>query len=43
MGRPRELSIPVTRMTCANCAATVERTLRKTEGVGEATVNFANG
>jgi Cu+-exporting ATPase len=37
----RELSIPVTGMTCANCSATVERTLRKTEGVEEAVVNYA--
>jgi Cu+-exporting ATPase len=38
----REISLPVTGMTCANCAATVERTLRKTEGVAEASVNFAS-
>ena len=38
----REVSLPVTGMTCANCAATVERTLRKTEGVAEASVNFAS-
>jgi Cu+-exporting ATPase len=29
-------------MTCANCAATVERTLRKTPGVAEANVNYAS-
>jgi Cu+-exporting ATPase len=29
-------------MTCANCAATVERTLRKVEGVAEASVNFSS-
>jgi Cu+-exporting ATPase len=29
-------------MTCANCANTVERTLKKTEGVNSAAVNFAN-
>jgi P-type Cu+ transporter len=38
----RELIIPVTGMTCANCVATVERTLRKTEGVAEASVNYAS-
>ena len=38
----RELTVPVTGMTCANCAATVERTLRKTEGVAEASVNYAS-
>ncbi|NJD18535.1 MAG: copper-translocating P-type ATPase [Gemmatimonadetes bacterium] len=38
----RELTIPVTGMTCANCVATVERTLRKTEGAAEASVNYAS-
>ncbi len=37
----RNLTFPVTGMTCANCAATVERTLRKTPGVSEAAVNYA--
>ncbi|MCH7992711.1 MAG: heavy metal translocating P-type ATPase, partial [Gemmatimonadetes bacterium] len=34
--------LPITGMTCANCVATVERTLRKTEGVEEASVNYAS-
>jgi Cu+-exporting ATPase len=38
----RELLVPVTGMTCANCAAAVERTLKKTDGVSEAVVNFAS-
>jgi Cu+-exporting ATPase len=38
----RELLLPVTGMTCANCAATVERALKKTEGVADASVNFAS-
>ncbi len=38
----RELSFPVTGMTCTNCAGTVERTLRKTTGVQEASVNYAS-
>ena len=42
MGLERELTIPVTGMTCANCVATVERTLKKTEGVAEASVNYAS-
>ncbi len=41
MTQMREVSLPVTGMTCANCAATVERILRKTEGVSAASVNFA--
>ena len=39
---PGTVTLPITGMTCANCAATVERTLRKTPGVSEATVNFAS-
>ncbi len=35
------LDLPVTGMTCASCARTVERTLQKTEGVELANVNFA--
>jgi Cu+-exporting ATPase len=42
MAVERELTIPVTGMTCANCAATLERTLRKTEGVLDASVNYAS-
>ncbi|MGD8360242.1 MAG: heavy metal translocating P-type ATPase, partial [Gemmatimonadota bacterium] len=42
MAADRELLMPVTGMTCSNCAATVERTLKKTEGVTEASVNFAS-
>lgn len=38
----RETVFPVTGMTCANCVATVERTLRKTAGVEEAAVNYAS-
>ncbi len=38
----RELTFPVAGMTCANCAATVERTLRKAPGVEDATVNYAS-
>ena len=37
-----ELVLPITGMTCANCAATVERTLRRTEGVREASVSYAS-
>ncbi|RJR17891.1 MAG: copper-translocating P-type ATPase [Desulfobacteraceae bacterium] len=36
-----EIIIPVTGMTCSNCAIAIERALRKTEGVLRADVNFA--
>ena len=35
-------SFPVTGMTCASCAASVESVLKHTEGVIDASVNFAN-
>jgi Cu+-exporting ATPase len=38
----KELSLPVTGMTCANCANTITRTLKKTAGVTEANVNYAS-
>ena len=36
------IDLPLTGMTCANCANTIERTLKKTPGVSGATVNFAS-
>ena len=36
------IDLPVTGMTCANCANTIERTLKKTPGVSGAAVNFAS-
>ncbi|MBN1811584.1 MAG: copper-translocating P-type ATPase [Anaerolineae bacterium] len=37
-----KVELPITGMTCANCAATVERTLnKKVNGVVQANVNFA--
>jgi len=37
------VEIPVTGMTCANCAMTIERTLKKkVQGVTNASVNFAS-
>ena len=36
------LELPVTGMTCVNCANTIERVLKKTEGVEGAAVNFAS-
>ncbi|MBN1963961.1 MAG: copper-translocating P-type ATPase, partial [Anaerolineae bacterium] len=37
----KQITLPVTGMTCANCVTTVERNVRKLDGVSEATVNFA--
>ena len=37
-----QINIPVTGMTCANCAANIERGLKKLSGVSDATVNFAS-
>jgi len=36
------LHIPIQGMTCANCAATVERVVKKLAGVDEVRVNFAS-
>ena len=33
--------MPITGMTCANCAANIERGVKKLKGVAEANVNFA--
>lgn len=35
------VTLPVTGMTCANCATNIERNVKKLEGVKEALVNFA--
>jgi Cu+-exporting ATPase len=35
------ITLPVTGMTCANCAANIERGLKKLEGVQNTNVNFA--
>ncbi len=36
-----KLELPITGMTCAGCVRNVERALKKTEGVDEASVNLA--
>ncbi|MCP4539547.1 MAG: copper-translocating P-type ATPase [Chloroflexi bacterium] len=41
MTEPTRLTLPITGMTCANCAFTVERNLKKADGVSDAAVNFA--
>jgi len=38
----KNVRLPVTGMTCANCAANIERVLKKLPGVKEADVNFAS-
>jgi Cu+-exporting ATPase len=38
----KEVVLPVTGMTCANCALSIERSLGKTQGVKEARVNLAS-
>ncbi len=36
-----QAELPITGMTCANCALTIERTLNRLDGVVEASANFA--
>ncbi len=38
----RQVTLPVTGMTCANCAVTIERNLRKLPSVANANVNLAS-
>ena len=38
----RHITLPITGMTCANCVATVERSLKKLDGVQTAIVNLAS-
>src|SRR5512136_1132313 len=42
MSETRQLTLPVTGMTCANCVATVERNLKKLDGVQNAAVNLSS-
>ncbi len=42
MAETRHLTLPVTGMTCANCVATVERSLKKVNGVQGAAVNLSS-
>ncbi len=37
----QQIELPITGMTCAGCVRNVERALKKTEGVDEASVNLA--
>jgi len=38
----KSITLPIMGMTCANCVANVERSVRKLDGVSEANVNFAS-
>jgi Cu+-exporting ATPase len=42
MAEVKNITVPVTGMTCANCAATIERQVRKLPGVSLANVNLAS-
>ena len=42
MSDTKELVIPVAGMTCTNCANTVSRSLKRVEGVSNASVSYAN-
>ena len=42
MPETKQLTLPIIGMTCANCAATIERNVRKLPGIGVANVNLAS-
>jgi Cu+-exporting ATPase len=42
MSESKVITIPITGMTCANCVATVERSIKKVAGVQQATVNLSS-
>jgi Cu+-exporting ATPase len=42
MSETKQLTLPVTGMTCANCVATIERNLKKLNGVETAVVNLSS-
>jgi Cu+-exporting ATPase len=42
MSDSRQVILPVTGMTCANCVATIERSLKKEKAVQSASVNLSN-
>jgi P-type Cu+ transporter len=42
MATTKQLTLPITGMTCANCVATVERNLKKLDGVQTAVVNLSS-
>src|SRR5689334_14153571 len=42
MSATKNITLPITGMTCANCVATVERNLKKLDGVKSAAVNLSS-
>jgi Cu+-exporting ATPase len=42
MTESKQLTLPITGMTCANCVSTVERNLKKVNGVQAAVVNLSS-
>ena len=38
----KQITLPITGMTCANCSNTIERHLKKLKGVTQVNVNYAN-
>jgi Cu+-exporting ATPase len=42
MAQEKQVVLPVTGMTCANCVATIERNLKKLDGVDSAAVNLSS-
>ncbi len=42
MTTSKQLTLPITGMTCANCVAAVERNLKKLDGVSTAVVNLSS-
>jgi len=42
MAASKQLTLPITGMTCANCVATVERNLKKLDGISTAVVNLSS-
>ena len=42
MTENKQVILPITGMTCANCVATIERNLKKLDGVETAAVNLSS-
>jgi len=42
MADKKQITLPVTGMTCANCVATIERNLKKEAGITQAMVNLSS-